>query len=124
MEYLNTTLLTITASASIPYFPPYSDHKEAAIITPITRKVDPWSIFNFYWKSAFGYGADEFEFVPGTMPMSTLKEAGSWIALYYVIIFGGRELMRKRSPFNLNTAFIIHNWYLTVVSGALLGLFI
>jgi hypothetical protein len=62
--------------------------------------------------------------VPGSTPLSTIFEAGSWIALYYVVIFGGRELMRHRPAFTLHKAFIIHNFYLTLISGALLGLFL
>lgn len=124
MEYLNATMLTITTSATTPYIAPYPDRKETINIAPVTFKVDPWSIFNFCWTSTLGYAADEFEFLPGTTPLSTLKEAGGWIVLYYVIIFGGRELMRDRPALKLQGTFIIHNWYLTVISGALLVLFV
>jgi len=43
---------------------------------------------------------------------------------YYIIIFGGREVMRKREPLKLNGLFKIHNFYLTVISGVLLALFL
>ena len=56
--------------------------------------------------------------------MSTLKSTSIFIVIYYAIIFGGRELMRNREPFKLKTLFLIHNFYLTAISGILLALFI
>jgi len=55
--------------------------------------------------------------------MSTTKETALMIVAYYVIIFGGRELMRNRQPFKLNGAFMVHNFYLTSISAILLALF-
>lgn len=46
------------------------------------------------------------------------------LVTYYIAVLGGRELMRSRPPFKLNGLFMIHNLYLTVVSGTLLALFI
>lgn len=46
------------------------------------------------------------------------------IIAYYIIILGGRELMRNRPAFKLNGLFMIHNFYLTAISGGLLALFI
>jgi len=70
-----------------------------------------------------GYPAEDFKFVPGKTPFSTLTETVAMIALYVVVIFGGRELMRNREPYKLNTLFKIHNFILTAISGALLVLF-
>lgn len=56
--------------------------------------------------------------------MSTLKASFSLIALYYVVVLGGRELMRNRPAFKLNGPFKVHNFYLTVISGGLLLLFL
>lgn len=56
--------------------------------------------------------------------MSTMKEAGAMIVAYYIIIFGGRELMRNRPAFKLNGPFMVHNFYLTAISAILLALFI
>ncbi|RQM08629.1 hypothetical protein DH86_00000354 [Scytalidium sp. 3C] len=56
--------------------------------------------------------------------MSTLKQSGLAIVAYYVIIFGGRELMKNRPAFKLNGLFMIHNLYLTLISGGLLALFL
>jgi len=70
-----------------------------------------------------GYPAEDFRFVPGKTPFSTLKETVAMIVLYVVVIFGGRELMRNRQPYKLNTLFMAHNFILTAISGALLVLF-
>lgn len=56
--------------------------------------------------------------------MATFAEATSMIALYYLVIFGGREVMRNRPAFELKVPFMIHNLYLTIISAALLALFV
>lgn len=53
-----------------------------------------------------------------------MKQSGLTIVAYYVVILGGRELMRKRPAFKLNTLFMIHNFYLTAISAILLALFV
>jgi fatty acid elongase 3 len=83
-----------------------------------------WPIFSKAFEAVVGYPAEDFRFVPGQTPMSTLKETGIFIVIYYAIIFGGRELMRNREPFKLQKLFLIHNFYLTAISGLLLVLFI
>jgi fatty acid elongase 3 len=83
-----------------------------------------WPIFSKAFEAVAGYPAEDFRFVPGQTPMSTLKETGIFIVIYYAIIFGGRELMRNREPFKLQKLFLIHNFYLTAISGLLLVLFI
>jgi fatty acid elongase 3 len=70
-----------------------------------------------------GYPADEFKFRHGETAFSTLEETMATIALYLVVVFGGRELMRTREPLKLNGPFMAHNFILTIVSGALLVLF-
>lgn len=71
-----------------------------------------------------GYPAEDFQFVQGQTPMSTLKATVITIVSYYIIVFGGRELMRNRPAMKLNGMFMIHNLYLTIISGSLLALFI
>ncbi|KAK3377753.1 putative elongation of fatty acids protein [Podospora didyma] len=83
-----------------------------------------WPIFNKAFELIVGYPADDFKFQPGATPMSTIKHTGIFIAVYYAIIFGGRELMRNREPFKLQTLFLIHNFYLTAISAILLALFV
>jgi fatty acid elongase 3 len=83
-----------------------------------------WPIFDKAWTAVMGYSANDFRFQAGVTPMSTLKETGIFVILYYIIIFGGRALMRNRQPFKLKGLFLIHNFYLTAISGILLVLFI
>lgn len=88
-----------------------------------TTTISPWSIFNRLWSSIMHYPADEFRFISGTTPFSTLKETISMILLYLVVIFGGREIMKSRKPMKLNGLFMVHNFCLTAISGSLLVLF-
>ncbi|KAK4467026.1 putative elongation of fatty acids protein [Cladorrhinum samala] len=83
-----------------------------------------WPIFSKAFEAVAGYPAEDFRFVAGKTPMSTLKETSIFIVIYYAIIFGGREYMRNREPFKLKTLFLIHNFYLTAISGILLVLFL
>ncbi|CZS96987.1 probable fatty acid elongase (FEN1) [Rhynchosporium agropyri] len=83
-----------------------------------------WPIFDKAFSTVMGYSPQDFDFKPRVTPMSTLKESGFAILTYYIIIFGGRELMRNRKPFKLNALFMIHNFYLTSISAILLALFV
>jgi len=83
-----------------------------------------WPIFDKAFSAVRGYSANDFKFVEGVTPMSTFKETATVLVAYYVIVFGGRELMKGRPAFTLNVPFMIHNFYLTAISGVLLALFI
>ncbi|KAF2111315.1 GNS1/SUR4 family-domain-containing protein [Lophiotrema nucula] len=83
-----------------------------------------WPIFEKAYEAALGYKPQDFRFVAGETSLSTLKACSITLITYYIIIFGGRELMRDRPPFKLNFLFKLHNFYLTAISGALLGLFV
>ncbi|KZZ89989.1 elongation of fatty acids protein 3 [Moelleriella libera RCEF 2490] len=83
-----------------------------------------WPLFSKAFEAVAGYPAEDFTFIPFETPMSTLKSTSIFIVIYYMIIFGGRELMRNREPFKLKTLFLVHNFYLTAISGVLLVLFI
>lgn len=83
-----------------------------------------WPVFSKFWTALFGYAPENFKFKVGETVGSTLQETVTALVLYYIIIFGGRELMRNRPPFVLNGLFMIHNFYLTAISGGLLALFI
>ncbi|KAL4760354.1 elongation of very long chain fatty acids protein [Aspergillus foveolatus] len=83
-----------------------------------------WPIFDKAFEAVMGYPASEFQFVEGKTPMSTFRETAIMLIVYYVTIFGGREVMRNRPAFKLNTLFMIHNFVLTVVSAILLALFV
>ncbi|KAL9636716.1 MAG: hypothetical protein Q9164_002655 [Protoblastenia rupestris] len=87
-------------------------------------QLSPWQIFDRIWTSAKGYPADSLDITPGVTPLLTIKSTLMFLATYYTIIFTGRELMRNRPAFKLNDLFLIHNFYLTAISGILLVLFI
>ncbi|KAF2279859.1 elongation of fatty acids protein 3 [Westerdykella ornata] len=82
-----------------------------------------WPIFSKAFEKVVGYPAEKFEFVPGETPISELKTCSIILITYYIVIFGGRELMRDRAPFKLSFLFKLHNFYLTAISGILLALF-
>ncbi|KAI9750357.1 MAG: hypothetical protein M1815_001845 [Lichina confinis] len=83
-----------------------------------------WPLFDKAFASVMGYGAEDFRFVAGKTTMSTLKETAGLIVAYYVVILCGREFMRNRKPLRLTGLFMIHNLYLTLISGTLLALFV
>lgn len=83
-----------------------------------------WPIFNKAFELAVGYPADDFRFHAGSTPMSTLKETGIFVLVYYIIILGGREFMRNKEPLQLKKLFLVHNFLLTAVSAILLALFV
>lgn len=83
-----------------------------------------WPIFDYGFNAVMGYHTEDFDFKPRVTPMSTMKESAIAIITYYVVIFGGREIMRNRPALKLNLAFMIHNFYLTVISAILLALFV
>lgn len=82
-----------------------------------------WPIFEKGFELAKGYKPQDFRFVPGETPISTLKATAAILVSYYFIIFGGRELMRNRPAYQLNFLFKVHNFYLTAISFCLLVLF-
>lgn len=86
--------------------------------------IELWPYFDKAFTAIVGYPTDDFRFVAGETPMSTLKETSIFIVVYYTVIFGGRELMRNKDPFILKGLFLIHNLILTAISGILLALFI
>jgi len=86
--------------------------------------IELWPIFDKAFTAVKGYHPQDFNFQPRVTPMSTMKESALAIVTYYVIIFGGREIMRNRPAFKLNLPFMIHNFYLTSISAILLALFI
>ncbi len=86
--------------------------------------IELWPVFDKLFSSVKGYSPQDFQFVPGETPMSTLKATAAMLVAYYVTVFAGREFMKNRPPFKLNGLFMIHNLYLTVISGGLLALFI
>lgn len=86
--------------------------------------IELWPVFSKCYSTLFGYAPENFRFTPGQTVMSTFPETAISLVSYYIIIFGGRELMKNRPAFVLNGPFILHNLYLTIISGGLLALFI
>lgn len=103
-----------------------SDVLKALPLPTIERPfgVELWPIFDKAFSTVMGYHPQDFDFKPRVTPMSTMKESAFTIVAYYIVIFGGRELMRNRPAFKLNMPFMIHNFYLTAISATLLVLFI
>ena len=86
--------------------------------------LSPWKVIDRIWTATSGSSLDSMNIVPGQTPLLTLKSTMSLLVTYYIVIFTGREFMRNRAPFKLNDLFLIHNLYLTCISGALLVLFL
>lgn len=86
--------------------------------------VQLWPIFDKAFEKVAGYPASQFQFVAGVTPLSTFRETATFLVAYYVVIFAGREVMKKLPAFRLNFLFMVHNLYLTLISGTLLALFI
>ncbi|KAI9834531.1 MAG: hypothetical protein M1819_002907 [Sarea resinae] len=86
--------------------------------------IELWPIFDKVFSAVVGYSPQDFRFVQHVTPLSTLKATASMLISYYIIVFGGREIMRRCPAYKLNGLFMIHNFYLTVISGSLLALFI
>jgi len=86
--------------------------------------IELWPLFDRFYSAIVGYSPNRFVFVPGGTPMSTLKATATMLITYYVTVFAGRELMKKREPFKLNGLFMVHNLILTAISGSLLALFV
>ena len=86
--------------------------------------LSPWTVFDRVWTAVKGYPADSLDITPGVTPLLTLKPVLAVLVTYYIAIFTGRELMRNRPAFKLHNSFLVHNFYLTAISGGLLVLFI
>lgn len=121
MDFVNSTVYA--AATLLPYSLPKQGVEVIDDLSPFVLSLDPWSLFDNAWTRIAGYGTDSFRWTKGQTPMSTFQETATAIALYYGIIFGGRELMRNRPAMKLNNLFIIHNFYLTAISAGLLILF-
>jgi hypothetical protein len=86
--------------------------------------IELWPIFARVYTAVMGYSPTDFTFVPGATPMSTFKGTAITLVTYYVVVLGGREIMRNRKPFSINGLFMLHNFYLTAISATLLVLFV
>ncbi|KAF2402898.1 GNS1/SUR4 membrane protein [Trichodelitschia bisporula] len=83
-----------------------------------------WPLFEKAFFAVKGYKPQDFRFKQGETPLSTFPATAAILVSYYIVIFGGRELMRNRPALKLNFLFQLHNLVLTLISGSLLVLFI
>jgi hypothetical protein len=86
--------------------------------------IELWPIFDKLYEKVVGTPAHDFHFLPGHTLLSTIPEVAGAIIAYYITIYVGYTVMKKRAPMKLNALFMAHNLLLTVVSGGLLVLFI
>jgi fatty acid elongase 3 len=83
-----------------------------------------WPVFEHIFTAVKGYAPQDWRFKQGETPMSTYAATATVLVSYYILIFGGREIMKSREAFRLNWLFKIHNFYLTAISAILLALFV
>lgn len=79
-----------------------------------------WPLFASAYTAVTGHDPKAFRFDSDGVPMSTSSKVVTALVAYYTIILGGRWLMKDRPAYKLNTLFMIHNFYLTAISGMLL----
>src|ERR1700760_1564875 len=72
-----------------------------------------WPLFERAFTPLLGYKPQDFQFESGVTPMSTFWATATVLVSYYIIVFGGREVMRGRTELKLNGLFMVHNFYLT-----------
>lgn len=71
-----------------------------------------------------GKDPNDFAFVEGVTPLSTLTEVIVSCITYFALIFGGRLLLTNIPVIKLNLIFQIHNFLLTITSASLFILFV
>lgn len=100
----------------------FLDKVNFSIDQPFGIKLDTY--FAQAYELATGNPIDSFVFQEGVTPLSTQAEVAMWTITYLIVIFGGRQVMKNQDAFKLKPLFILHNFLLTIASGALLVLFI
>ncbi|RAH70466.1 elongation of very long chain fatty acids protein [Aspergillus aculeatinus CBS 121060] len=86
--------------------------------------IESWPWFTRAFEAAVGYPANSFRFIEGKTPLSTLKETSTVLVLYYTVVLGGRSFMSNRKPLQLKRLFLLHNFFLSIISAILLALFL
>ena len=105
------------SDGSAPYYHEWS-------ISPEILSTSPWELFSKIWTAVTGYPPRNFVFIPGSTPMSTAKETTIVISSYYLILLIGRKVMKGRPACELTSQFLMHNLFLSVLSGFLFLLFV
>jgi hypothetical protein len=88
------------------------------------RSYPVFTLFDAFWKTAFGTSANDFVYKQGETFLSNPEQVLALCIGYLVIIFGGQKLMKSYKPIQFTFLFQIHNVFLTFVSGLLLALFV
>ncbi|CAN6672260.1 fatty acid elongase 2 [Trichomonascus vanleenenianus] len=85
-----------------------------------------WSVFDYASEKILGSPASAFKFVKDdpSLPFSSTYQVVAAIVTYYIVIFGGREVLRCAPVIKLNWLFRLHNFALTVISFTLLILLV
>lgn len=87
-----------------------------------------WDVFAYIVPiiSRGKFDPNTFEFVQGQVPFSTNLPVAAIIIAYYVIVFGGREVLSATGlgPYKFGLLFKIHNLFLTILSATLLALLV
>ncbi|KAG0370619.1 fatty acid elongase [Gamsiella multidivaricata] len=100
----------------------FLDKVNFSLDQPFGIKLDTY--FSQAYELVTGKSIDSFRFQEGVTPLSTNQEVVMWTITYFIVIFGGRQIMKGQEAFKLKGLFILHNFLLTIASGALLLLFI
>ncbi|KAG0045599.1 hypothetical protein BGZ83_009219 [Gryganskiella cystojenkinii] len=98
------------------------DKVHFSVDQPFGIKLDDY--FGQAYELVTGNPISSFVFQEGVTPLSTKYEVAMWTVTYFIVIFGGRQIMKNQEAFKLKPLFIFHNFLLTIASGALLLLFI
>ncbi|KAF9092162.1 hypothetical protein BGX23_004562 [Mortierella sp. AD031] len=100
----------------------FLDQVNFSLDQPFGIKLDNY--FSKGYELVTGKSIDSFVFQEGVTPLSTQYEVAMWTVTYFIVIFGGRQIMKSQEAFKLKPLFILHNFLLTIASGTLLLLFI
>ncbi|KAK3839073.1 MAG: hypothetical protein JOS17DRAFT_785733 [Linnemannia elongata] len=80
--------------------------------TPFGIKLDDYYIKGYALVTG-GQSIDSFVFQKGATPLSTQSEVAMLTITYFIVIFGGRQIMWNQDAFKLRPLFILHNLLLT-----------
>lgn len=85
-----------------------------------------WPLLDQVFLRTIGYSAEEFEFVDQVTFLANGQQALAIIAVYYVVVFGGRFVMNtfNVSPLRLNALVQLHNLFLSLLLGLLMLLLV
>jgi len=84
-------------------------------------------LYDYFAKSyefVTGNDPSDFRFISGVTPLSTLSEVTLACIAYYALILGGQSVMKNVPEIKAKALFQLHNLALTIVSLALLLLFV